>query len=50
MAKRPPDKSSASPSDAVNDQKEQADPIEVTSDATVDVTPGSSHRAASLIP
>ena len=39
MAKRPPEASSASPSDAVNDQPDQTDPTEITSDATVDVTP-----------
>ena len=41
MSKRPHDESSASPSDAVNDQPDQADPTEITSDATIDVTPGS---------
>ena len=41
MAKRPHDESSASSRDAANDQQDQADPTEVTSDATIDVTPAS---------
>ena len=40
MSKRPPDESSSSPPDAANDPPTQADPTELTSEATVDVTPG----------
>ncbi|MEE3370812.1 MAG: protein kinase, partial [Planctomycetota bacterium] len=41
MSKRPHNESSASSRDAANDQPDQADPTEITSDATIDVTPGS---------
>ncbi|MEE3371446.1 MAG: protein kinase, partial [Planctomycetota bacterium] len=41
MAKQTPDESSADPPDAAQNQPDQADPTEVTSEATIDVTPGS---------